>query len=141
MNKIAFIIIAPVVLLLASCAQVAGTGGTSMRNGVVYFWGKSCRACQIQDGEIRKFRDKSSFPVKKINPTPQMISQLKLTHYPTILVFRDGKEVKRYTGVVYVDQLLQATGYYNNSYRGYNTNKTTETTTKTTTKPVGRRLR
>ncbi len=112
--------------------QSDGTVTTSFKGtGVLYFWGTSCRACQMQDREIKTFRDKSSVPVKKIQPTQEMISKLNLTHYPTIIIFRNGKEIQRFKGVTYADQLLRATGYYDTA-----ATKTTETT-KTTTKQVG----
>lgn len=98
-------------LLFCACAQpTAEQYATRHQKGlvVVYFWGKGCRSCGIQDREFAKFRQNATVAIEKIEPDQATIRKYSLTHFPTILFFKDGREVRRATGILYEDQLRAA---------------------------------
>lgn len=98
-------------LLLCACAQPTAEQYAARHSKglvVVYFWGKGCRSCGIQDREFAKFSQSSTVPVEKIQPDQATIRKYSLTHFPTILFFKDGREVRRATGILYEDQLRAA---------------------------------
>lgn len=74
---------------------------------IVYFWGATCRSCAMQDKELNAFRQTSSVPVEKIQPDKPTIAKYKLTHFPTMIFYKDGVEADRTVGVTYADQLAK----------------------------------
>lgn len=72
---------------------------------ILYFWGQKCASCKIQNEEIAKFKQYSNVPVEKVLPDAATISKYQLSRTPTLLFFKDGREVDRRIGITYEDQL------------------------------------
>ncbi len=73
---------------------------------VVYFWDKSCRACQLQNTELEAAKQSMDFPLVRIIPNDATITRYNLEAFPTILIFHNGKVAKRFEGVAYRNQIL-----------------------------------
>lgn len=80
---------------------------------VVYFWDKSCRACQIQTNELDAAKEALDFPLIRIIPNDATIAKYNLEAFPTTMIFHNGKIAKRFEGVAYKNQILTELEFLN----------------------------
>ncbi len=76
---------------------------------VVDFWAVWCGPCQLQSPELAKFGREHEGRVKtaKINvdEQPELSAQYGVQSIPTLILFKDGEEVKRTVGLQTLDKL------------------------------------
>ena len=76
---------------------------------VVDFWATWCGPCQLQSPELAKFdRDhEGKINTAKINvdEQPELSAQYGVQAIPTLILFKDGAEVKRTVGMQTLDKL------------------------------------
>jgi len=81
---------------------------------LVDFWAPWCGPCRMQLGILDQLAASDRFPanaaIAKVNvdENPELAAKFEIMTVPTMLVYKDGKMVKRMSGVHSVDQLLQA---------------------------------
>ena len=76
---------------------------------VVYFYSSTCSSCKAQNAqnpEIAAALDNLGVTFVKINPNSTTIRRYNLTRFPTIMVLKNGSIIKRWTGVVYKEDIL-----------------------------------
>ena len=103
---------------IGGCASNGGAGstpGTKLEslypNGVavVYFYSDTCASCKVQNKhnpEISAALDNLGVTYAKINPNSDTIRRYSLNRFPTIVVLKNGSIIKRWTGVVYKEDML-----------------------------------
>ena len=76
---------------------------------VVDFWAVWCGPCSLQSPELAKFQRAHEGEVKtvKINVDEEqaLASEFGVQAIPTLILFKDGKEVKRAVGLQSVEKL------------------------------------
>lgn len=75
---------------------------------VIYFYSTSCVQCSTQDKQnpaIINDLDKLGVAYVKVHPNNATIRKYNLSKFPTLIVFKDGREFHRWTGVVYPDMM------------------------------------
>ena len=76
---------------------------------VVDFWATWCGPCQLQSPELAKFEREHEGKIKtaKINvdEQPELSAQYGGQAIPTLILFKDGAEVKRTVGMQTLDKL------------------------------------
>ena len=76
---------------------------------VVDFWATWCGPCQLQSPELAKFESEHEGKIKtaKINvdEQPELSAQYGVQAIPTLILFKDGEEVKRTVGLQTLDKL------------------------------------
>ena len=76
---------------------------------VVDFWATWCGPCQLQSPELAKFEREHEGKIKtaKINvdEQPELSAQYGVQAIPTLILFKDGQEVKKAVGLQSADQL------------------------------------
>lgn len=78
----------------------------------VYFWDTDCHACRIQERDLATAKKAVSFKLVKVQPDNATIEKYDLNYFPTIIMFKDGLEVKRFSGNADSEQIIQAVGNY-----------------------------
>jgi len=82
-------------------------------NGVslVDFWADWCRPCKIQGPIVSEIADEISGKAKicklDVQKNQKVAGKLGIRNIPTILIFKDGKEVKKFVGVKSKNVLLK----------------------------------
>lgn len=76
---------------------------------LVDFWATWCGPCMRQ-GPIVEALAEEGYEVGKIDvdQNPSLAQQFKVFSIPTILIFKDGAEVKRFVGLTSKDELKKA---------------------------------
>ncbi len=76
---------------------------TEIASGVVLvdFWAPWCGPCRMQGPILDKVAEKVSAKVAKLNvdEAPDVAGRFGVQGIPTLIVFKDGKEVERFVGV------------------------------------------
>lgn len=79
---------------------------------VVDFWAPWCGPCKMQTPILEKLVEKvdDSVTVAKVNvdQAPQSAGKYGIRSIPTILIFKEGEQVKQFVGVQQEDTLLSA---------------------------------
>lgn len=88
--------------------DVIGTGVT-----LVDFWATWCPPCRMQGPIIEKVADslddtKAVVAKVDVDANPVVASQYGVSSIPTLIVFKDGKEVKRFVGLQQEPSLVSA---------------------------------
>ena len=75
----------------------------SNRIVVIDFWANWCRPCHAMAPILRKvakeFEDQVAFAKVNIDIDRDLASQFKIRSVPTLVLFKDGKEWNRFTGI------------------------------------------
>ncbi len=71
---------------------------------LVDFWADWCQPCKLQGPVISELAEENSFKEVKIckfdvEKNPKASKQLGIRSIPTIIVFKNGKEIERFTGL------------------------------------------
>jgi thioredoxin 1 len=86
----------------------------TIQNGVtlVDFWAPWCGPCKMQIPILDAVSAKAAqgVQVAKVNvdDNPEVAGQFGVQSIPTLIVFKDGQEVKRFTGITQEADLLEA---------------------------------
>jgi thioredoxin 1 len=86
----------------------------TIQNGVtlVDFWAPWCGPCKMQIPILDTVSAKAAegVQVAKVNvdDNPEVAGQFGVQSIPTLIVFKDGQEVKRFTGITQEADLLEA---------------------------------
>lgn len=79
---------------------------------VVDFWAPWCGPCKMQTPILEKLVEKvdDSVTVAKVNvdQAPQSAGKYGIRSIPTILIFKEGEQIKQFVGVQQEDTLLSA---------------------------------
>lgn len=76
---------------------------------LVDFWADWCMPCKMQGPAIDKLADQG-YQAGKLNvdDEPALAAQYRVMSIPTLIIFKDGKEVKRMVGVQSKEELAAA---------------------------------
>ena len=78
---------------------------------VVDFWAVWCGPCQLQAPELAKFERENDGNIKtaKVNVDEQqeLAAQFGVQAIPTLILFKNGEEVKRTVGLQTLDKLTE----------------------------------
>ena len=88
--------------------QVLNGKGTAL----VDFWGTYCGPCQVQGpiiDELAEEMENKGVIIGKINVEEErgLALEMRVMSIPTLMVFRDGKEVRRAVGLRSKEELLE----------------------------------
>lgn len=77
----------------------------------VKFWASWCGPCKQMNPSIKKIEDE--FPNVKflsveIEQVPEIVQRFRIKSLPSILLLKDGQEVKRINGLVLIEPLRKA---------------------------------
>ena len=69
---------------------------------LVDFWASRCEPCRMLAPTLEELGDEPDFTIAKVDvdENPELAMQFGVSAIPTLLLFRDGKVVKRSVGVV-----------------------------------------
>lgn len=77
---------------------------------VVDFWAVWCRPCQLflpeYEEVAKKFHKRVGFYKLNLDRCPATAEQYQVQMIPVIIIFKKGKEVKRYTGLTAKERLI-----------------------------------
>lgn len=77
---------------------------------IVDFWASWCGPCRMLSPIVDEVAEETSeIKVCKINvdEEPDLASQFKVMTIPTLIVFKDGQEVKRNVGVISKEEVIK----------------------------------
>ena len=76
---------------------------------LVDFWGEGCVPCKMMEPIIekteKKYKEKMMVLKGNINKCSKAVQQFRIMSIPTIILFKEGKPVERFTGMVREDVL------------------------------------
>jgi len=76
---------------------------------LVDFWGEGCGPCRAMEPILSEIEIAGVRVVKlKVQDAMDVAVRYNISAVPTFIVFKDGKEVKRLTGIQSKDTLLEA---------------------------------
>ena len=81
---------------------------------LIQFWAKWCVPCRSQLAILESVQEDHLLPagvlVAKLNvdENPKLVNRFNIDTIPTILIFRDGKLIKRFTGIQGAETLQAA---------------------------------
>jgi thioredoxin 1 len=82
----------------ANFAELTGKGVA-----LVDFWGPHCPPCRVQgpivDKVATQFDGRATVGKLDVESNPRAPTEFGLMYIPTLIIFRDGKEWKRFTGL------------------------------------------
>jgi len=87
---------------------------TTIQNGVVLvdFWAEWCVPCHAIAPAIaelaRNYGEQAVIAKLNVDDYPQVASQLGIMGIPTVIIFKEGQEFKRFVGVQPYDRLASA---------------------------------
>jgi len=91
----------------ANLAEVVAQGVT-----LVDFWAERCPPCRIQGPIVEEMAERFAGRAKvgklDVDSNTKMATELGLMYIPTIIIFKDGEEVKRFTGLQQEEALASA---------------------------------
>lgn len=77
----------------------------------VDFWSSTCPPCQVMGGLLNELGPDYAGQVNifklNVNQNPQITAHFQVRGVPTIILFRDGKEVDRIVGLMPLNQLRE----------------------------------
>ena len=75
----------------------------SVRPVLVDFWAPWCMPCKIIAPAVEKIADEMKAEIKvmksNVDEAPEMATELSILNIPTLILFKDGKELARIIGV------------------------------------------
>lgn len=77
----------------------------------VKFWASWCGPCKQMNPSIKKIEDEFSnvkFLSVEIEQVPEIAQRFRIKSLPSILLLKDGQEVKRINGLVLIEPLRKA---------------------------------
>ena len=78
---------------------------------VIDFWATWCGPCKmlspIMEELAQKFKDKVKIAKVDIDNNQQLTEKLDISAVPTMIFFKDGNEVERFTGVKSQEEITQ----------------------------------
>ena len=81
---------------------------------LVHFFTPWCGTCNVLKPELEKFSSKisHSYPIVDVNleRDSHIISKFHIITMPTLILFKDGKEVWRHVGLINAEQLHREIG-------------------------------
>ena len=81
---------------------------------IVDFWAEWCRPCQILSPTIEKIAEEFEGKVKvgkvNVDEEAQIATRFSVMSIPTLLFFKEGKEISRSVGVVSKDEIVKRIG-------------------------------
>ncbi len=97
----------------ANFAELTGKGVA-----LVDFWAERCPPCRMQgpivDRLAGQFADRATVGKLDVDSNPAVPTEFEIMYIPTLIVFKEGKELKRFTGLqqeaVLVSELEEALG-------------------------------
>ncbi len=97
----------------ANFVEVTGKGVA-----LVDFWSESCPPCRVQGPIVDRlagdFAGRATVGKCDVASNPETPTKFKIMYIPTLIVFREGKELKRFTGLTQeaalVSELEEALG-------------------------------
>ena len=97
----------------ASFAELTGKGVA-----LVDFWAERCPPCRVQGPIVEKiagqFAGRAAIGKLDVDSNPKVPTDFGLMYIPTLIVFKDGKELKRFRGLTQeaalVSELEEALG-------------------------------
>ncbi|MBN1418037.1 MAG: thioredoxin [Planctomycetes bacterium] len=82
----------------ANFAEITGKGVA-----LVDFWALRCPPCRVQGPIVDKlatdFAERATVGKLDVDANPEIPTKFKLMYIPTLILFRHGREVKRFTGL------------------------------------------
>ncbi len=79
---------------------------------LVDFWAERCTPCKIQGPIVSQLADEIGDKAKickfDVKNNPHISKELNIRNVPTIIIFKDGKAIKRFVGVKTKSVLLKA---------------------------------
>ena len=92
----------------------AGTFDATIREGVVLvdFWAPWCGPCRIQGPIVEKVAGRVGGRARiaklDVDQAASLAQHYEIKSIPTLIVFKEGKPVKRFVGVTQADPLVSA---------------------------------
>jgi len=84
-----------------------------VKNGaaVVDFWAEWCGPCKVM-GPIfseaaEELRDKAKFGKVDVDANPELAQRFQVLSIPTLIFFRDGHQVDRYSGILLKESIKE----------------------------------